>query len=62
MLSCSSRTRWAARLPCSASRSMRLRREEMIAISLPEKNPLPSNRRTIATTSSRGSDMEGKAF
>ena len=57
MLSWSSRTRCPARLPCSASRSIRLRRDEMIAISLPEKNPLPSNRITIATTMMRGSGM-----
>ena len=48
MLSCSSRTRPAARLPCSASRSILLRRAEMIAISLPENKPLPSSITTIA--------------
>ena len=59
MLSWSSWTRLAARLPCSASRSILLRRAEMIAISLPEKRPLPSSITTMATTMTRGSVMKG---
>jgi hypothetical protein len=36
---------------------MRLRRAEMIAISLPEKNPLPRRRRRIEAAMKTGSDM-----
>ncbi len=61
MLSWRPFTRAAARLPSSTRLSMRLRRAEMIAISLPEKNPLPSSRRTIEAAMKRGSDMaEGR--
>ena len=57
MLSWSARTREAARLPSLARLSMRLRRAEMIAISLPEKKPFPSSSSTIEAAIQRGSDM-----
>ena len=57
MLSWRAFTREAARLPSSMRPSMRLRRAEMIAISLPEKKPLPSSSRKIEAAMKRGSDM-----
>ena len=39
---------------------MRLRRAEMMAISLPEKKPFPSSSSTIETAINRGSDMVEK--
>src|SRR5262245_20935233 len=49
--------RRAPRLPSSISDSTRLRRAEMIAISLPEKKPLPSRQKRIAIATRTGSDM-----
>ncbi len=57
MLSWRAFTREAARLPSSMRPSMRLRRAEMIAISLPEKKPLPSSSTKIEAAMKRGSDM-----
>ena len=54
MLSWRAFTREAARLPSSMRPSMRLRRAEMIAISLPEKKPLPEQQQE-----DRGGDEEG---
>jgi hypothetical protein len=59
MLSWRAFTREAARLPSSTRLSMRLRRAAMIAISLPEKKPFPSRRRTIEAAMKSGSDMTG---
>ncbi len=57
MSSWSALTRDAARLPSAISPSMRLRRAEMMAISLPEKKPLPRSRTTMETAMKTGSDM-----
>ena len=56
MLSCRAFTRPALRLPSAIRLSIRLRLTEMIAISLPEKNPFPSRRTTIDAAMKRGSD------
>ena len=57
MSSWSALTRDAARLPSAISPSMRLRRAEMMAISLPEKKPLPRSSTTMEAAMKRGSDM-----